>query len=523
MKNRRNNRFVSLLVVMVFALALSACSGNNNDAQSSSSSSAAPSGTSENANQPNKPALDEVTLKMILLGDKPADADLVYQELSKMAKKDINANIEVTNLTWGEWSQKYPLLFSAGEDFDLIYASNWTDYSGYAGKNGFLELTDDLLSKNAPITWEKTPKEAWEQAKVNGKVYTVPQAVQENGQMAFMVRGDLREKYNLPPVEDMAGLDAYLMAIAKNDQGITPFAYHHESEKFFMYMFAEDPGKPLTRVDGDYLAWDPETKESMKAPQEYFKSNEYIKFADTMYRWQQAGVLPKNALSQKEKSFELFNAGKSAVGLSSLDQISNIAVQANKDHPDWKVEVFVPKYTPAPSSFIQNGVSINARSKNPERALMFLDLLKWNQAYSDLTWYGIEGKHWEDAGEGRFKPLADSSKYPPGANDPWGWRGPNERWSIETNDEVVKSLRDYRMETHEYPYGYTFTYSNVNVKNEAAAISNLMSQYMNPASVGLVDYKTAYAKFEAAAKKAGLDKIKADLQKQLDAFEANHP
>ncbi|MBO9598763.1 MAG: ABC transporter substrate-binding protein, partial [Cohnella sp.] len=310
---------------------------------------------------------------------------------------------------------------------------------------------------------------------------------------------------------------------AKNDQGITPFAYNHANQAFFMAMFAEDPGKPLTRADGSYIAWDARTKESMAEPQEFYKSDEYIKFANTMYRWQQAGVLPKNALSQKEQSFEMFNVGKSAVGLSSLDQISNIAVQANKDHPDWKVEVFIPKYTPAPSNYTQNGVAINARSKNPERALMFLDLLKWNQAYSDLTWYGIEGKHWEDAGEGRFKALADSSKYPPGANDPWGWRGPNERWSIETNDDVVKALRDYRTTAHEYTYGYLFNYSEANVKNEKAALTNLATQYMDPASVGLIDYNTAYAKFEAAAKKAGLDKVKAELKTQLDAFVASHP
>jgi hypothetical protein len=46
---------------------------------------------------------------------------------------------------------------------------------------------------------------------------------------------------------------------------------------------------------------------------------------------------------------------------------------------------------------------------------------------------------------------------------------------------------------------------------------------MNPASVGLVDYQTAYSKFEAAAKKAGLDKVMQDLQKQLEAYIAINP
>ncbi|WP_337102494.1 ABC transporter substrate-binding protein [Paenibacillus sp. YIM B09110] len=519
MKNKRNKWFIALSVVMVCAFALSACSGNNGNSETNSSS--------ENGNQPDKgdsTALEEVTLKMILLGDKPADADLVYEELSKMAKTDINANIEVTNLTWGEWQQKYPLLFSAGEDFDLIYASTWTDYQGYAGKNGFLELTEDLLSKNAPITWEKTPKDAWEQAEINGKVYAVPQAVQESGAPGFLLRGDLREQYNVPPVKDMAGLDAYLTAIAKNDQGITPFAYHNPTEEYFKWQFDPNPQAYTsgTIASNKAIGWNIFSKEGMQALL-YFQSEQYKSFANTMFRWQNAGVLSKNALSQKEKSFELFQIGKSAVALSSLDQISNIAVQVEKDHPEWKTEIYIPSINVPPSSYMQNAVAINARSKNPERALMFLDLLKWNKAYSDLTWYGIEGKHWEPVGDDRFKALADSPKYPPGANDPWGWRGPNERWSVESPDEIVNTLKGFRSEVHEYPYGGNFVYSDANVKNENAAIQNLAQQYMDPASVGLVDYETAYTKFESAAKKAGLDKALQDLQAQIDAYKANNP
>jgi putative aldouronate transport system substrate-binding protein len=510
MKNRWNKVLSTLTVAMLCTVVLSAC-GND-------TSSPSPKASGETT----KNDLKEVTLKMILLGDKPADADLVYQELSKMAKNDINANIEVTNLTWGEWAQKYPLLFSAGDDFDLIYASSWTDYQGYAGKNGFLELTNDLLSKNAPVTWEKTPKVAWEQAKVNGKVYAVPQAVQESGAIGFLLRGDLREQYQGQPVKDMAGLDAYLSAITKNDKGITPFAYHHATEGFIQTLFDPNPQAYESGTASPVLAWNMFSKEGMNAIN-HFKGVEYKNFANTMFRWQQAGILSKNALSQKEKSFELYQAGKSAVAVSSLDQISNIAVAVNKAHPEWKAEIFIPKRMEPPSSYMQNGVAINARSKNPERALMFLDLLKWNKAYSDLTWYGINGKNWEPSGDDRFKALTDSAKYPPGSNDPWGWRGPNERWSVESPDEIVKQLQEFRKVVHDYPYGGNFIYSDAKVKNENAAINNLAEQYMNPASVGLIDYETAYAKFESAAQKAGLDKILKDLQEQLDAYKAKNP
>jgi putative aldouronate transport system substrate-binding protein len=516
MRHKPFKWFTAMAMTIILSMALSACSGGGST-NSTNSSTNAPGNESGSS-------LKEVTLKMVLLGDKPDDADLVYEELSKMAKADINANVEVTNLSWGEWTQRYPLLFSSGEDFDLVYVADWTGYQSYAGKNAFLELTEELLSKNAPITWEKTPKDAWDQAKVGGKVYAVPQSVQENSAYAFLIRGDLREKYNVPPVKDMAGFDAYLMAIAKNEQGIIPYAYQHQTESWFMRYFDPNPqayssgSVPVNTA----LSWNFFSKENMVA-KNGFENEAYKNYANTMYKWQQAGVISKNALTQKETSPQLFDVGKSATSAWSLDQLSNQAVAVNKAHPEWKTEIFIPEIAVVPSRFTQNGVSINANSKNPDRALMLLDLLKWNKEYSDLTWYGIKGKHWEPAGDDRFETLADSGKYPPSSNNPWGWRGPNERWSVEQPDEIVAQLKDYRMETHEYPYGVNFTYDDSKVKNENAAVQNLAQQYMNPASVGLVDYDTAYGKFEAAAKKAGLDKTLADLQAQLDAYKANNP
>lgn len=41
--------------------------------------------------------------------------------------------------------------------------------------------------------------------------------------------------------------------------------------------------------------------------------------------------------------------------------------------------------------YIQNGMGINVNSKNPERALMFLDRDRNDERYVDLVTYGIEG------------------------------------------------------------------------------------------------------------------------------------
>ena len=90
--------------------------------------------------------LKEVKLKMYLIGDKPADFDEVYAKVNGKMKEEINATLDVSFIPWSDMTTKYQLLFQSGEDFDLIFtASGWGYYSQVATKNGFLELTDDLL------------------------------------------------------------------------------------------------------------------------------------------------------------------------------------------------------------------------------------------------------------------------------------------------------------------------------------------------------------------------------------------
>ena len=93
-------------------------------------------------------------LKMILVGEKPAIYDEIYGKLNEMLRKDIGAEVEVEYYNYSDLQQKYSLLFSTGEDFDIVFAADWVKYNQQAAKNSFMEITDDMLKKNAPKTYE---------------------------------------------------------------------------------------------------------------------------------------------------------------------------------------------------------------------------------------------------------------------------------------------------------------------------------------------------------------------------------
>ena len=179
----------------------------------------------------------KVSLKMYLLGDGAADVDLVYGEISKILEENINASITVDFLSWAEHDTKYPLLFSSGENFDLIFtAAGWAHYEQTATKKGFYELTEDFLNTYAPDIMKVVPEAAWDQAKINGKVYMVPNYNIEYGYDVIGVRGDLMEKYGIEKIESEEELEAYYDAVVENETDITPLATNGGALQY-PYMF----------------------------------------------------------------------------------------------------------------------------------------------------------------------------------------------------------------------------------------------------------------------------------------------
>jgi len=139
---KTGKRLLSLLLALVLTLGLLAGCGKNTDKESPTNSNT-PGNTetttkdNNNANQSDSKSADGqkadtseyVELTMYLIGDRTPDFDEVYAEINKILKEEVNATVNVKFLSWGEHDTKYSLLFSSGEDFDLIFtASSWCHY-----------------------------------------------------------------------------------------------------------------------------------------------------------------------------------------------------------------------------------------------------------------------------------------------------------------------------------------------------------------------------------------------------------
>ncbi|UUZ96783.1 ABC transporter substrate-binding protein [Paenibacillus sp. P25] len=455
----------------------------------------------------------EVKLKMVLLGSKPADFDAVYGEVNKIMKQKINATLDVSFIDWGDYQQKYPLIFAANEDFDLVLSAPWLYYAQQATKNGFYEITEDMLKKYAPKTYAEEPKVAWDQAKINGKIYMVPQNNFEYSYHLMAIRGDLREKYGLPPLKTYDDYVTFLKTVAEKDKAFTPSIGASEFNTIELIQ-PNEWNFVVPRLPIVYKLNDASGKLF-----NYADTPEFEKFANQMYATAKTGAWSRDALTSKLDKMQAFKDGKLASVEWNLGTLLRAKSEMMGQHPDWKIELYDLSADKKRLSnpFINNGMSIHATSKNPERALQAIELLRYDKEIHDLTNYGIAGKHYQPEGDKQFKPLADSAKFPPAGVSPWGWNSLNERLDSTVAKETEEFTNNWKKSvTINHPLE-TFTFDDSKVKNEVAAVNNVMNTYGRPLFYGIVDPAKGLGEFKDKLKQAGIDKIIAEMQAQADA------
>jgi putative aldouronate transport system substrate-binding protein len=498
-------KFLGLILALALVMSISGCSN----------SKPSPSGTSS-------AALKSVTLKMVLLGDTPQDSPKVYDTLNAQLKKDINATVSVQFLAWADWSTKYPLILASGQDYDIIVSANWSDYFKNAKNGAFLELTNDMLKKYAPQTFKDTPKEVFDSALVDGKLYDLPMNYKEITIDGYIVRGDLMKKYNVPDIKTLSDFGNYLAAIKKNCPDMIPWDTSSANVYLARSAFLIQNGyRDLTKGGGDIgpavakLQNSPKVVSLTDVPglEDYF---------NTMHDWNLKGYWSKNALVNKTPEKDSFVNGKSGAFVDNLLDASATYTALKTAHPDWELSFYPMSSAPLVANpYINNGVSINAKSQNPERALMLIDLLRNNKWYNQLTTYGIEGTHWKLADDGKLISLDASKNFAPDSACPWGWR--NTKFYLMPENSfsdyatVLKNAQDTAVNTNIANFSPDKTVGNIT--SEEAAFDNIKAQYLNPLLLGFSkDVHGDFEKLIQQYKNAGIDDYVSQYQKQIDSF-----
>lgn len=512
----RRISFVAV-VALLFGVFFSGCSGSKNqdDAKQATGTVAVKQTATE--------ALKEVKLTYYAWGDQQTDFPDVLGELNNKLKKDINATLDVVFVSSAEWNKKIPLLLASGEQFDMLFTGAWALFQQEGNKGGFLAL-NDLLQKDAPQLMKTVPKAAWDQSSLNGKIYMVPwMQPQENFNGGLAIRADLRKKYGMPELKSMEDVGKFLENVAKNESGMIPFNISaFDSTDFIQNVLAQEKGYADNGVSNTllyYNLYDPACKLVDLTEIPGFEER-----INLLSDWAQKGYWSKNYFANKVNSRDALKDGQSAVAAANLATANDLSKKAKAKHPDWEVEYVYFGQNPMNPPYNNGGVAINRNAKNPDRALMLIDRIYNDKDYNQLLRYGIKGKHYDVTQDGKLilpeGVTRDKLGYTSG-NFSLTFSIANDQFkiaSVEPESATFTHWMDIKKKSAVDAQLGGFFMNSDNIKSELATILNIKSETVSQIFGGAIAPADGIKKLKEQLQAASVDKVKAELQKQIDEY-----
>ncbi|QHT59783.1 ABC transporter substrate-binding protein [Paenibacillus lycopersici] len=505
----------ALAVSLVMTTALVGCAkdSNSDSAANSVNSKNAANATNgakaNNASQDAASSLDPVELSIYFPGGEQKDVALVEDAMNKLLKDKINATVKIHEVDWGNWGQKINLMVASGEPFDLVLTGAG-DYSTYVAQGAFTDLTS-LIDQYAPEMKAQMNPVLLSGTQINGKNYAVPVEKELAEQYGLMLNKDLVDKYHfdISSIKTLADLEPMLQTIKDKEPGVVPFWGSKNVTTLIPYeQNGSDPVPGVIPLDGTTKVVD------------QWETPEMQQLLQMMQEWNQKGLFQQDPATQKDSS-AVDQAGTVFAEWSPLTPGKDKVQSQQSGHPLVQVALSQPYTTSADLTGAMTAIS--RTSKNPERAMMLINLLHTDPEVLNTLVYGVEGKHYVKVSDNVIKlpdgVAAGQSGYMPGNN----WMEGNQFLDYLWDNEDPNKWDEYKAFNAAAKASpiVGFTFNADSVKNEEAAIVNIYNAYIDGLATGTMDYKKALPEFVDKMKKAGLEKVITEKQKQIDAFLAN--
>lgn len=487
-------------------------SGEVSDAGSDSADSASESSAPEDETTADLDISEEVELVMYVVSDRPAGQDVIDENLNKLLKEKLNCTLKINWLGWAEYAQKYPLVFTSGEEFDMAYAStNWLNAFSMAQKGAFMNL-DELWPKYAPQNYARQSEQALELATVDGHYYLVPTLLGTYNAYGPIYRTDLMEGTDWDgKMETFEDVEEYCDIVKATHSEMEPIdQYSAAPEWSLLYMRNQGYIYPASMR---YLWFDASADEPVIKP--LYDLEQMPEFLDMMKRWNEKGFFTKSALSDTDSAKT--QNGKAALKVHNVDNYNGLVVL----HPEWKFRYANFNSDVAHIAFTTDSMVISNTSKNPERAMALWELITNDQEVFNAFYYGVEGVSYALNDKNEFE-ILDTDLYSSSAM--WAARTPEFNLSQVGSADDYDSLRQGFEESIQAGVGAErfigFTIDTSSFETELAACNNVWQQYWWPMELGYTDWQESLAEYEKQMKAAGIDKVIEEVQKQLDEYMA---
>ena len=504
----------------------------SSESKEESSAEEPPADSSETAGEGEASAqdLEYVELKWDVMTFQPdymKDMDLVQAALDAYFKEKLNCRVVLNPMDWGSFNENIPTKLMAGEELDLVTIGGATPYSSYANMGAFYPV-DTLWDQYGSGVKGLFNDGVWDSLKVGGHIYGVPVLKDNCYIIGYIYNQELAEALELDMEQDWENMrdmeDFLIEAVKLRNEKFPEYAdmpliadvnsnspYWVAMEQFVReFAVCNIPGKEVAPEMGTDKVFN------------YLETDNFRELCLTKQRLVEAGVLAYDyGAYETNVMYEPSTLLNGAWGYTWIDD------HLYGDVYTTKLSVFDKVWTDG-GNYTSAMTGIGAKSKNPERAMMVIELLNTDPYVATMMRFGLEGEHWEKDAEGTMQLTNRNADL---ENPGWlQWYGPfygnltivDAPESYGGPDNVMlQKMAEYNNEAILAAH-MGFVLDTSPIENELSACNNAVSEYYDILVNGTCESPEAVNRMidemNAKLKENGVDTIVAEVQRQIDAW-----
>ena len=523
-------KYLSLLLALVMVLSLAACGAAPAEEAPATEAPAAAATEAPATEAPAEEKGEPTVLRMWFHGSTvtPDASAKVMEELNKVLVEKINVVLEPIWGTWGDFDTSVTTALAGGDDVDIYFTCNWSadEYNKYA-KDGYWVKLDDMLDEYAPELRDTIPQGIWDCAMTNGLdgmgIYAVPGLKDTATQNCWDVNVTLLEElgFELPEKLDYFSAEfEEMLQAAKDAKGNDFYPLLIEPavlERMVNHSAIVTGDLGTGNVLSYYYDAENPSKDIESTIVNKFATPEFKAFAEKTYDYAQKGFISPSC--QSTATANDYRAATQSTG-DYLFGTQSYAFGCELDFSKARgihVEM-VPETAAYMDSTSGQGamMAISATSKNPEKALEFLNLLNTDPEVMTMVNYGTEGFTYNKNDDGTITFIDDARA----TYSPWTNGVGNVRILPPTDaqgPDFWADFAEYYNAAEVLPYG-SFIFDGSELSNEAAALGNVYAKYAFNLMSGATDPATELPDFLDELETAGIAKFVEAANAQLAEF-----
>lgn len=496
-----NKKVLAILSTFIISAGLTACGG------------------SESESAKGGDEYEQVTYAYCTFNNIPTeeDLDVVEEEINKITREEIGAEITLMPMAISDYSSKVSLALQGGEKIDIFESLG--DFNNYVSTDMTYDMTE-LIDEYGQGMKEIVGEEWLAACTKEGAIYGVPTMKPVALTPMVIYRQDIAEELNLDmsSVASMEDMTAVLQEVKAAYPDMIPLAPVQTGEIGVSVSYGEvdfltdDRYSPVGVLEGEDLT-----------VKDLYATDLFKERCSLVRNWYEEGLVMQDAATTTSMAAELMSSGNyfgyiAAYSYPEADTAASLQAQCGT-YPIG-AKIIGDAYL---STGDLNAISwmIASTTDVPEVAMQFLNLTYTDKEIINLLIYGIEGRDYvmNEDGTVSYPEGEDATTVPYTAQLSCGTLGnyflmypmagtdPDSLdWELEQNKTAKTSP------------AMGFTFDSSQVKTQYTAVKNVVSQYLSGLICGNLDPETEIDKFINALNDAGYQDILAEKQEQLDQW-----